>query len=82
MLAGLEGRQNLGGGVNRRCPLQKVKSNSSKHFNDESGLIRKFGWQEGYGAFTVSPNQTEVVIRYIRIGCGSRFRNKSNLSAL
>ena len=46
--------------------LQKVKSNSSKHFNDESGLIRKFGWQEGYGAFTVSPNQTEVVIRYIQ----------------
>ena len=41
-------------------------SNSSKHFNDESGLIRKFGWQEGYGAFTVSPNQTEVVIRYIQ----------------
>ena len=46
--------------------LQKLKSNSSKHFNEESGLIRKFAWQEGYGAFTVSPNQTEGVIRYIQ----------------
>ncbi|MBL8889343.1 MAG: transposase [Planctomycetaceae bacterium] len=25
----------------------KLKSNTSKHINDTSGLILKFGWQEG-----------------------------------
>ena len=31
-----------------------LKSNSSKHINETSELLRKFGWQDGFGAFAVS----------------------------
>jgi putative transposase len=34
--------------------------------NETSGLIRKFGWQEGFGAFSVSFSQKNNVARYIR----------------
>jgi putative transposase len=40
--------------------LQKLKGSSSKWMG--SG----FSWQEGYGAFSVSPSQLEVVKRYIQ----------------
>ena len=30
----------------------QVKSNSSKHVDESSGLIRKFGWQDGFGGFS------------------------------
>jgi len=39
-----------------------LKSNSSKWMREED---RKFSWQEGYGAFSVSRSQIEVVTRYI-----------------
>ena len=42
-----------------------LKSNSSKHINDTSELLRKFGWQDGFGAFTVSVSQKNRVIEYI-----------------
>ena len=42
-----------------------LKSNSSKHINDTSELLRKFGWQDGFGAFTVSVSQKNRVIQYI-----------------
>lgn len=42
-----------------------LKSNTSKHINDTSGLLRKFGWQDGFGAFTVSVSQKKKVISYI-----------------
>lgn len=45
--------------------VRDVKANSSKHFNATSGRLRKFGWQDGYGAFTVGPSTVEAVIRYI-----------------
>ena len=40
-----------------------LKSNSSKWLNDR-GV--RFGWQEGYGAFSVSPSRVTYVQRYIR----------------
>ena len=43
----------------------KLKSNTSKHINDTSGRIEKFGWQDGFGAFTVSISQKDGVYRYI-----------------
>lgn len=43
-----------------------VKANTSKHVNEASESLRKFGWQEGYGAFTVSVSQKDVVARYIQ----------------
>ena len=42
-----------------------LKCNTSKHINETSGKIEKFGWQDGYGAFTVSVSQKERVLRYI-----------------
>ncbi len=39
-----------------------VKSNSSKWIKEQS---RKFAWQEGYGAFSVSSSNIPSVIKYI-----------------
>jgi REP element-mobilizing transposase RayT len=43
----------------------QLKANTSKHINDTSGRIRKFGWQDGYGAFTVSLSTKDRVVAYI-----------------
>ena len=43
----------------------KLKSGTSKHVNETSGLIRKFGWQDGYGAFSVSVSNKDQVYKYI-----------------
>jgi REP element-mobilizing transposase RayT len=42
-----------------------LKASTSKHINDTSELIRKFGWQDGYGAFTVSVSAKDAVVAYI-----------------
>ena len=44
--------------------IQILKACSSKWLN-ETGAVKNFCWQEGYGAFSVSASQTEGVIRYI-----------------
>jgi REP element-mobilizing transposase RayT len=44
----------------------RLKASTSKHINETSGLIRKFGWQEGFGAFSVSLSQKSKVAHYIR----------------
>ena len=46
--------------------LAKIKANSSKWANDHKMKLRKFGWQEGYAAFTVSESQVPTVREYIR----------------
>ena len=43
----------------------KVKANSSKHINQNSETNSKFHWQDGYGAFTVSPSNKSQVAKYI-----------------
>ena len=40
--------------------VQKLKGSSSRWMGDG------FSWQEGYGAFSVSPSQVEVVKKYIQ----------------
>ncbi len=42
-----------------------VKANSSKWINEQSFLKSKFQWQEGYGAFSYSRSQRNIVIKYI-----------------
>ncbi len=44
--------------------VRDLKANSSRWVHDECG-VGKFGWQEGYGAFTVSSSQLPVVREYI-----------------
>jgi REP element-mobilizing transposase RayT len=46
--------------------LAKIKANSSKWVNDHKMKLRKFGWQEGFAAFTVSESQAPAVMEYIR----------------
>jgi putative transposase len=46
--------------------LAKIKANSSKWVNDHKMKMRKFAWQEGFAAFTVSESQAPAVVDYIR----------------
>ena len=46
--------------------LRLVKGSSSKWVNEEKFKTRKFGWQDGYGAFSVSESQVDAVREYIR----------------
>ncbi|WDQ15301.1 IS200/IS605 family transposase [Rhodopirellula sp. P2] len=43
----------------------KIKSNTSKHLNEGKALGVPFGWQDGFGAFSVSPSNKDAVSRYI-----------------
>lgn len=45
--------------------VQLIKGGSSKWVNDILPRQRKFQWQEGYGAFSVSVSQVEKTIAYI-----------------
>jgi REP element-mobilizing transposase RayT len=45
--------------------MQMLKSTSSKWINDNQLVKGKFGWQEGYGAFSYSHSQRDDVIKYI-----------------
>lgn len=42
-----------------------IKANASKFINDNKWIPGKFEWQEGYGAFTYSRSQLNVVVNYI-----------------
>ena len=44
--------------------LRELKAVSSSWVHNEIGM-RAFGWQDGYGAFTVSASQCEAVRGYI-----------------
>jgi len=44
--------------------LRELKAVSSSWVHNEIGM-RAFAWQEGYGAFTVSPSEPGAVRRYI-----------------
>ena len=45
--------------------MRLVKSNSSKWIHEECPDIKDFGWQAGYGAFSVSFSATPTVKEYI-----------------
>lgn len=42
-----------------------IKSNSAKYVNENNMVLGRFSWQEGYGAFSVSPSQVSKVATYI-----------------
>ncbi|MGO8932394.1 MAG: IS200/IS605 family transposase [Terracidiphilus sp.] len=46
--------------------LRVVKTNSSRWVKERWPQERKFAWQGGYGAFSVSESRRSAVIRYIR----------------
>ena len=45
--------------------MSTVKANSSKWINEQGFIKSKFEWQSGYGAFSYSKSQRDVVIKYI-----------------
>ncbi len=45
---------------------QWLKGESSKWIHEEFPELSKFGWQDGYGIFSVSKSQAPDVIEYIR----------------
>ena len=45
--------------------VQLIKGGSSKWVHETSPERRKFEWQEGYGAFSVSASQVPKTIAYI-----------------
>ena len=45
--------------------LQLLKGGSSKWIHDTFPALRGFGWQDGYGAFTVSKSNLVEVIKYV-----------------
>jgi putative transposase len=44
---------------------KELKGESSNWINDNNIIAGKFRWQRGYGAFSVSASQLEVMKRYI-----------------
>ena len=45
---------------------QYLKGDSSKWIHDQFRNLRGFGWQDGYGAFTVSKSNLPEAVRYIQ----------------
>ena len=45
---------------------QYLKGESSKWIHEEFSGLHNFGWQDGYGAFSVSKSNIPEVIRYIQ----------------
>ena len=56
--------------------MEIIKANSSKWVHDTFPNKDKFGWQDGYGAFSVSKSAEDTVIQYIR-NQQEHHRNKS-----
>jgi|APSaa5957512622_1039677.scaffolds.fasta_scaffold31945_2 putative transposase len=46
--------------------MQKIKGKSSKWINEQKLLPHKFGWQDGYGGFTVSESQVPALVNYVK----------------
>ncbi|MBC7887140.1 MAG: IS200/IS605 family transposase [Ferruginibacter sp.] len=45
--------------------LEEIKSHSSKWMKTKDESLNNFYWQNGYGAFSVSPLDVDKVIKYI-----------------
>jgi REP element-mobilizing transposase RayT len=45
--------------------LEEIKTSSSKWMKTNGAKYQKFYWQDGYGAFTVSPYEVDKISNYI-----------------
>ncbi len=45
--------------------IREIKRSSSKWVKSKGGVLRKFTWQAGYGVFSISQSQIEIVRSYI-----------------
>jgi putative transposase len=46
--------------------VRDMKKDSTNFINNEIRLPGKFGWQEGFGAFSCSHSQIDTVVKYIQ----------------
>ncbi len=46
--------------------VQDIKANSSKFINKKAWIAGRFEWQAGFGAFSYSHSQLDIVVRYIK----------------
>jgi putative transposase len=46
--------------------LREVKAHSSAWMKEQDEKLKKFYWQNGYGAFSVNPHQIDIVRSYIQ----------------
>jgi putative transposase len=53
--------------------MEELKKGSSKWIKTKATTFRNFGWQDGYGAFTIGESQVEVLKLYI---AGQKERHK------
>jgi len=53
--------------------MEEIKKSSSKWIKTKGAALRTFGWQDGYGAFTIGQSQVEALQRYI---AGQKERHK------
>ena len=53
--------------------MEEIKKSSSKCIKTKGPALRSFGWQEGFGAFTIGESQVEALRRYI---AGQKERHK------
>jgi len=53
--------------------MEEIKKSSSKWIKTKGAALRSFGWQDGYGAFTIGQSQVEALKRYI---AGQKERHK------
>jgi REP element-mobilizing transposase RayT len=45
--------------------MEEIKKSSSKWVKTKGAALRSFGWQDGYGAFTIGESQVEALQHYI-----------------
>ncbi|MFO0790281.1 MAG: IS200/IS605 family transposase [Pirellulales bacterium] len=45
--------------------IRELKRDSSKWIKQENPRLADFHWQQGYGAFSVSPSHVEALVEYI-----------------
>jgi putative transposase len=53
--------------------MEQIKKSSSKWIKTKGSAFETFGWQDGYGAFTIGESQVEAVRHYI---AGQKERHK------
>mgnify|MGYP000564591533 CR=1 FL=1 len=46
--------------------IRELKRESSKWVKEQSPELRTFSWQNGYGAFSISPGHVDMLMTYIR----------------
>jgi putative transposase len=56
---------NLKPNINISDLVRDIKANSTKWINDKGIVKGKFQWQAGFGAFSISKSQLDIIINYI-----------------